>query len=342
MIADGMDSCFYPKEYKSVADISIGRRLSSTFTLLYTTKSCTILETPKNHRSGFVNIIGKPNVGKSTLLNALIGERLSIINSKPQTTRHRILAIDNSPEHQIVFSDTPGFIDDPSYKMQESMNAFVASTFEDADIFMLVMEATHRVPEDHPLLAKLMKVDHPVFLILNKIDLYTDEQIVVDIQYWDQLIKPKEIFPISALKKKGTDKIIPTLLKYLPLGPAYYPKDQLTDRSERFFVSEIIREHCLTQYKQEIPYSVEVIVTRFKNGQSKKGKIIYIDAEIYVDRKTQKSIIIGKQGRAIKALGSAARQDIETFVQSSVHLELHVRVKEGWRNDDNWLKRFGY
>lgn len=222
------------------------------------------------------------------------------------------------------------------------MNAFVSSTFEDADVFILVMEVTQRVPEDHPLLGRLLKADRPLFLILNKIDLYDDALVVADIQYWDQLLSPKEIFPISALKKKGTDKIIPTLLKYLPQGPAYYPKDQLTDRSERFFVSEIIREHCLSLYKQEIPYSVEVIVTRFKHGQSKKGKIIYIDAEIYVDRKSQKSIIIGKQGRAIKALGSNARQDIEKFVQSRVHLELHVKVKEGWRNDDNWLKRFGY
>ncbi len=275
-------------------------------------------------------------------MNALIGERLSVINSKPQTTRHRILAILSEDDHQIVFSDTPGFIDEPHYKMQETMNSYVNSTFEDADIFMVVIEVTQRVPLDHPLLSRLKKVQKPIFLILNKTDLYTDEQIINDIQYWDKELAPKEIFPISALNKKGTDKIVEYLLKYVPEGPVYYPKDQLTDRSERFFVSEIIREKCLTLYQQEIPYSVQVIVTRFKEGESRSGPILYIDAEIYVDRKTQKGIIIGHQGQAIKRLGTDARNDMEEFLQSRVHLDLRVKVKEGWRNDDKELKRFGY
>lgn len=223
------------------------------------------------------------------------------------------------------------------------MNSYVSSTFEDADVFMVVMEVTQRPPLDHPLLTKLKKVKQPIFLILNKTDLYKDEQIIMDIQYWDKQLSPKEIFPISALKKRGTDKVVEYLLKYIPEGPVYYPKDQLTDRSERFFVSEIIREKCLSLYRQEIPYSVEVIVTRFKESQSKKGEdIIYIDAEIYVDRKTQKGIIIGHQGEAIKRLGTEARLDMEDFLQSRVHLDLRVKVKEGWRNNDKELKRFGY
>jgi len=276
-------------------------------------------------------------------MNALIGERLSVINSKPQTTRHRILAILSDPKYQIVFSDTPGFIDEPHYKMQETMNSYVSSTFEDADLFMVVIEVTKRVPLDHPLLARLKKVSQPIFLILNKTDLYTDVQIINDIQYWNKMLSPKEIFPISALNKKGTNKIVEYLLKYIPEGPVYYPKDQLTDRSERFFVSEIVREKCLTLYQQEIPYSVEVIVTRFKESTTNKGDgIIYIDAEIYVDRKTQKAIIIGHQGKAIKQLGTDARKDMEDFLQSKVHLDLRVKVKEGWRNNDKELKRFGY
>ncbi|MBT8218636.1 MAG: GTPase Era [Bacteroidia bacterium] len=297
---------------------------------------------PKNHKSGFVNIIGKPNVGKSTLMNALIGERLSIINRKPQTTRHRILAILSDENFQIVFSDTPGFIDDPAYQMQEEMNKYVKGTFEDADIFMVVIEVGHRIPLDHSLLQKLKLVKVPLFLVLNKTDLYSDKEILSDIQYWSEHLNPVEIFPVSALNKKGTDKIVNLLLQYLPEGPAYYPKDQLTDRSERFFVSEIIREKCLSLYKQELPYSIEIVVTRFKHGTSKKGPIIFIDADIYTDRQTQKSIIIGKHGQAIKRLGSLARKDIEAFLDSRVHLELRVKVKEGWRNNQSSLKRFGY
>jgi len=276
-------------------------------------------------------------------MNALIGERLSVINSKPQTTRHRILAILSEEDHQIVFSDTPGFIDEPSYKMQEQMNSYVSSTFEDADVFIVVIEVNKRVPLDHPLLVRLKNVKQPIFLILNKTDLYTDVQIINDIQYWDKALSPKEIFPISALHKKGTDKIVDYLLKYIPEGPVYYPKDQLTDRSERFFCSEIIREKCLTFYQQEIPYSVEVIITRFKEALTTKGEdIIYIDADIFVDRKTQKAIIIGHQGQAIKQMGTEARKDMQDFLKCKVHLDLRVKVKEGWRNNDKELKRFGY
>ncbi len=295
------------------------------------------------HKSGFVNIIGRPNVGKSTLLNVLMGERMSIITNKPQTTRHRIIGILDDPTYQIVFSDTPGVIEDPSYKMQEMMNSFVKSTFEDGDVMLFVTEVHENYTLDDPILKKLQSIDFPIFLIINKIDLTTPEKILALIRYWNELIPFAETFPISALKKNNTDKIIDVLLNYLPEGPKYYPSDQFTDRSERFFVSEIIREKILLQYEQEIPYSAEVVVQSFREGTDRNGKkIIRIEAEIYVARKTQKSIIIGKQGQAIKGLGIESRKAIETFLESRVHLELFVKVKEKWRDDEKQLKHFGY
>lgn len=295
------------------------------------------------HKSGFVNIIGKPNVGKSTLMNALVGERMSIITNKPQTTRHRIFGIVSDEESQVVFSDTPGFIDDPAYKMQEHMNSFVQSTFEDADMIIFLTEPGEEYADDHPLFNSLKNVKVPVFLVLNKIDLLTDEEILLKIKDWKDRMNFTEIIPISALQKKGTDRLFDVVKRHLPEGPVYYPKDQFTDRPERFFISEIIREKLLEQYHQEIPYSVEVMVESFKETKTKKGEdLVRISAVIFANRQTQKSIIIGKGGSAIKRLGTESRKSMEKFLDSKVFLELFVKVKEGWRDDDRLLKGFGY
>ena len=295
------------------------------------------------HKSGFVNIIGRPNVGKSTLMNALVGERMSIITNKPQTTRHRIIGIVSGEDHQIVFSDTPGVIQNPSYKMQEVMNRFVHSTFEDGDIMLFVTEADAHYEDDDPIILRLQKVEAPLFLVLNKVDLLEDAQILQLLQKWNERLKFAEIIPISALHKKNTDRLLELIIKYLPEGPVYYPKDQLTDRNERFFVSEIIREKILELYKQEVPYSCEVAVSSFKESQTSKGDpIVRISAEIFVARKTQKAIIIGKGGSAIKRLGMEARKSIETFLEQKVFLELHVKIKDNWRDDERQLKQFGY
>jgi GTP-binding protein Era len=295
------------------------------------------------HKSGFVNIIGRPNVGKSTLMNALVGERMSIITHKPQTTRHRIIGIVSEEDYQIVFSDTPGIIEDPAYKMQEAMNSFVKGTFEDADIMIFVTEVDEKYDDDDPILQRFKNIDIPLFLVINKTDLAKPEETLALIKLWNDRIPFTETIPISALKKNNTDTLLKTILKYLPEGPVYYPKDQLTDKSERFFVSEIIREKILLLYKQEIPYSCEVIVTEFKEEQTSKGEdMVRIFANIFVARKTQKSIIIGKNGSAIKKLGIESRKGIETFLQKKVFLDLFVKVKDNWRDDDSWLKRFGY
>ncbi len=295
------------------------------------------------HRSGFVNIIGRPNVGKSTLMNALVGERMSIITSKPQTTRHRIIGIINDEDYQVVFSDTPGIIDAPAYQMQEAMNRFVETTFEDADIMMFVTEAGETYADGDPVLEKLRKVEAPLFLVLNKIDQVSEERVLQLIQEWNQRISFTETIPVSALHKANTDRLLEVILQYLPEGPAYYPKDQLTDRPERFFVSEIIREKILVLYHQEVPYSSEVIVTSFKEDETSKGEpLVRIGADIYVARNTQKAIIIGKGGSAIKQLGIEARKDIEKFLEKKVYLELHVKVKDNWRDDERMLKHFGY
>jgi len=295
------------------------------------------------HKSAFVNIIGRPNVGKSTLMNALVGERMSIITSKPQTTRHRIKGILSGDNFQLVFSDTPGFVEETHYKMHESMNKFVDSTFKDADILLFVIDKYDDYEQDSPLVQKLNRIEVPKILVINKVDLATPEETVKLIDQWKDWVNFKEIIPISALNQLGTEKLLQLILENTPEGPAYYPKDQLTDRSERFFISEIIRENILQQYKQEIPYSCEVVVDSFKVGKtSGEEEITRIEAHIYAMRQSQKPILIGKGGSAIKKLGIESRQDIEKFLDTKVHLELLVKIKDNWRNDERSLKHFGY
>ena len=301
------------------------------------------LQAPEGHRSGYVNIIGRPNVGKSTLMNALVGERMSIITNKPQTTRHRIIGILSGDDFQMIFSDTPGIIDDPKYKMQEAMNKFVATTYQDGDVMLFVTDANENYEDDDPILERMRKIEVPLFLVINKIDTVKDGRVLELIQTWKSRAEFAEIFPISALKRLGTSKLFHTIKTYLPEGPIYYPKDQLTDKSERFFVSEIIREQILEQYHQEIPYSVEVAVESFKEVTTKTGSpLVRISALIFVSRKTQKPIIIGRQGSAIKKLGTEARKRLEKWLEKRVFLELHVKIKDGWRDDENMMKQFGY
>jgi GTP-binding protein Era len=295
------------------------------------------------HKSGFVNIVGKPNVGKSTLMNVLVGERMAIISNKPQTTRHRIIGIVSGDDFQVVFSDTPGFIEAPAYKMQRAMNAFVSEAFEDADLVLIMVDATEVEPANHPFAERLKKLKVPVFLVLNKMDLASKEKLEMVKNAWLAQFAFAEVVEISAKEKRNTDFLFQQILKYLPEGPEYYPKDQLTDRAERFFVSEIVREKILELYHQEIPYSCEVLVESFKETETNDGKpLVRIAATIFVNRKTQKSILIGKNGEAIKQLGSAARKDLEVFLEKKVFLELYVKVKEGWRDNDQLLKGFGY
>lgn len=295
------------------------------------------------HKSGFVNIIGRPNVGKSTLMNALVGERMSIITNKPQTTRHRIIGILSGDDFQLVFSDTPGIIRDPAYKMHEIMNSYVKSTFEDADIMLFVTEMGEKYEDTDPIIQRLQKADIPIFLVLNKIDLATPEQVLQAIKEWNDRIAFKETIPISALHQQNTDQLLKLVKDQLPEGPVYYPKDQLTDRPERFFVSEIIREKILKFYEQEIPYFTEVGITDFKETTTTKGEpLVRINATIFVGRRTHKAIIIGKDGKAIKKLGTEARKSIETFLEQKVFLELFVKIKDNWRDDERTLKHFGY
>jgi GTPase len=295
------------------------------------------------HKSGFVNIIGNPNVGKSTLINALIGDKLSVISSKPQTTRHRILGIWNDDEHQIIFSDSPGIISDPRYTLQQKMNAFAFSSFEDADVILFVTDIYEKYVGDEKVIQLLKKSEATKFLVINKTDLENDNFDKDEATtFWKELIDFKEIFFVSAKEKFGLETVIDSIKKELPEGPEYFPKDQWTDKTERFFASEIIRAKILKLYKQEIPYSCEVHIDQFKEGESKGGSIINISAQIYVERKTQKAIIIGKDGAAIKKLGTEARADLEDFFQSKIFLVTNVSVKEDWRNSDRALKSFGY
>lgn len=295
------------------------------------------------HRSGFVNIIGRPNAGKSTLMNALVGERMSIITAKPQTTRHRIIGLLSGDDFQVVFSDTPGIISDPAYKMQEAMNRAVGSTFEDADIMLFVAGIEETFADDDPIIMQLRQVTVPLFLVLNKMDTSDQKTVLAKMEEWQARLPFQAVFPISALHQQGTEGLLSVIKDALPEGPEYYPKEQLTDRPERFFVSEIIREKIIENYHQEIPYSVEVVVESYKETETTYGKpLIRIGATIYVMRATQKSILIGKNGSAMKILGTAARTALETFLESKVFLELHVKVKENWRDDEQWLRRFGY
>lgn len=294
------------------------------------------------HYSGYVNIIGKPNVGKSTLLNAVVGEKMAIITSKPQTTRHRILGILSEEDYQVVFSDTPGLIHDPGYKMQKAMNDAAFSIFEDADVVLFVIDPYDPYDGTEKVLDKLKHAKVPKFLVINKVDQSTPEQLKEMMALWSERITFDEIHCISALEKIGIDHLVSQIKARLPEGPVYFPKDQISDRSERFFISEIIREKILILYKQEIPYSSEVVVTEFKVGELRGAPFVRIRAEIYVMRDTQKQIIIGRQGSSIKKLGTLARKDIEKFLEKRIHLELFVKVKEKWRDDDRFLKGFGY
>jgi len=289
------------------------------------------------HKAGFVSILGSPNVGKSTLMNALVGENLSIITSKVQTTRHRIMGILNGDDFQLVFSDTPGIIDKPGYKLHKAMMGFVESAMEDADIFLYVTEVNGDTLHDE-ILSKMQKAGSKIIVILNKIDLSNQEVLEDRVDYWKALLPSADIIPVSALHKFNVDTVLKLLVENLPESPAFYPKDELTDKSMRFFVSEIIREKILLNYKKEIPYSTEVTVDEYKETDDR----IDIRATIYVIRETQKMIIIGKNGQAIKRLGIDARKDIEDFVGKHIYLDITVKVSKDWRENESQLKRFGY
>ncbi len=289
------------------------------------------------HKAGFVNIIGNPNVGKSTLMNRLVGEKISIITSKSQTTRHRIKGIVNTEEYQIVFSDTPGVVK-PSYKMQEYMLEFSKSALIDADILLYVTDVVENIEKNLDFIEKVNKSEIPVLLVLNKIDLTTQDKLEALFDKWKSLIPRAEIFPISATENFNVDNLYKRIIELLPEGEPYFPKDELTDLPARFFVNEIIREKILQYYDKEIPYSVEVEVEEFKEDT----KRINIMAVIYVERPSQKGILIGKQGEALKKVGTEARLDIEAFFGKKVFLNLYVKVLKDWRNKDNELKNFGY
>ena len=289
-----------------------------------------------SHKAGFVNIIGNPNVGKSTLMNALVGEKLSITTSKAQTTRHRILGILNDDDYQIVFSDLPGVIT-PHYKLQEKMMKFIDSAMKDADVFLYMVEVGEKKYNEQ-IVEQIKKSGVPVIVIINKIDLSKQDTVEMQIKHWEGIFESSTVIPVSALLNFNTEKVLNTIVDLLPENPPYYPKDELTDKSMRFFISEIIREKILLFYKQEVPYSVEVAVDSYKESED----IIRIAAWIFVTRESQKMIIIGKGGRAIKRVGIEARKDIEEFVGKHVHLELSVKVVKDWRDNERQLKRFGY
>ena len=289
------------------------------------------------HKAGFVNILGSPNVGKSTLMNALVGENLSIITAKVQTTRHRIMGILNGEDFQIVFSDTPGIIDKPGYKLHKAMMSYVESALEDADIFLYVTEVNgDTLHED--ILSRMQKSDSKIIVLLNKIDLSNQQVLEERVEFWKGQLPKAEILPISALHNFNVDTLLRRLVELLPESPPFYPKDELTDKTMRFFVSEIIREKILLNYKKEIPYSTEVVVEEYKESDDR----IDIRATIFVVRETQKMIIIGKGGQAIKRLGMDARKDIESFVDKHIYLDLSVKVAKDWRENEKQLKRFGY
>lgn len=290
-----------------------------------------------NHKAGFVNIIGNPNVGKSTLMNALVGERLSIITSKAQTTRHRILGIVNDENYQIIFSDTPGIIK-PAYELQESMMDFVKSAFSDADILIYMVEIGELALKDEAFFDKIKNAKVPVLLLLNKIDKSTQEEVEEKIKYWKEKVPNASIYAISALEKFNIQAVMDHIIDVLPESPAFYPKDQLTDKPERFFVNETIREKILMHYKKEIPYAVEIETEEFFEEE----KIIKIRSVIMVERETQKGIIIGHKGSALKRIGTEARKDLEKFFEKKIFLELYVKVNKNWRSNENQLKRFGY
>ena len=291
------------------------------------------------HKAGFVNIVGNPNVGKSTLMNQLVGERISIATFKAQTTRHRIMGIVNTPEMQIVFSDTPGVLK-PNYKLQESMLAFSESALQDADVLLYVTDVVENPEKNMEFLEKVQKMDTPIILLINKIDELTggNNQLAAIVERWHSLLPKAEILPISARNKFGVDILLKRIQELLPESPAYFDKDQLTDKPARFFVSEIIREKILLYYDKEIPYSVEVAVERFKEDD----KHIHINAIIYVERDSQKGIIIGHQGVALKKVSTEARKSLEKFFDKPIFLEIFVKVDKDWRSSEKELNHFGY
>ncbi|MFI1744229.1 MULTISPECIES: GTPase Era [Thalassobellus] len=290
-----------------------------------------------SHKAGFVNIIGNPNVGKSTLMNAFIGEKLSIITSKAQTTRHRILGIVNGDDFQVLFSDTPGIIK-PAYELQESMMGFVKSAFEDADILLYMVEIGEQALKDEAFFKKITSSKIPVILLLNKIDKSDQGQLEEQVQLWAEKVPNAEIIPISALEGFQVKEVFDRIIELLPESPAFYPKDQLTDKPERFFINETIREKILLHYKKEIPYAVEIETEEFFEEEN----IIRMRSVIMVERETQKGIIIGHKGSALKRVGVEARKDLEKFFGKQIHLELYVKVNKNWRSNQNQLKRFGY
>ena len=289
------------------------------------------------HKAGFVNIIGNPNVGKSTLMNAFVGEKLSIITSKAQTTRHRILGIVNGEDFQVVLSDTPGIIK-PAYELQESMMGFVKSAFEDADILIYMVEIGEKELKDEAFFNKITNSKIPVLLLLNKIDNSNQKELEEQSEIWQKKVPNAEFFPISSLTGFQVKEVFNRIVELLPESPPFYPKDQLTDKPERFFVNEKIREKILMHYKKEIPYAVEIDTEEFHEDE----KIIRMRSVIMVERETQKGIIIGHKGSALKRVGVEARKDLEKFFGKQVHLELYVKVNKNWRSDQRQLKRFGY
>ena len=290
-----------------------------------------------SHKAGFVNIIGNPNVGKSTLMNAFVGERLSIITSKAQTTRHRILGIVNGDDFQLIFSDTPGIIK-PAYEMQKSMMDFVKSAFEDADVLIYMVEIGEKELKDEAFFDKIIRAKIPVLVLLNKIDKSDQTQLEEQIDLWKEKVPNAEIYAISALENFNVREVFDRIIELLPESPAYYPKDALTDKPERFFVNETIREKILLNYDKEIPYSVEIETEEFLEDE----KIIRIKSVIMVERDTQKGIIIGHKGAALKKVGMQSREDLEKFFGKQIHIELFVKVNKDWRNNQYQLRRFGY
>ncbi|MFN3342913.1 MAG: GTPase Era [Flavobacteriales bacterium] len=289
------------------------------------------------HKAGFVNIIGSPNVGKSTLMNALVGEKVSIINAKAQTTRHRIMGIASGEDFQIVYSDTPGVLK-PAYKLQEGMMSFVNQAFQDADVFLFVTDIHEDKPQVPEVLERLKKQSVPVFVLVNKIDLSDQEKVGSRLDYWKEQVPNAMVFGVSALHKYNLDILFDKILEKLPESPAFFDKEEYTDKSLRFLVSEIIREKILRLYDKEIPYSCEVIVDSFKE----EPEITRVSAVIYVSRDSQKGIIIGHQGKMIKKLGTLARKEMEEMLEKKVFLELFVKVMKNWRDDERHLKNFGY
>jgi GTP-binding protein Era len=287
------------------------------------------------HRAGFVSIVGKPNVGKSSLMNKLVGENLSIITNKAQTTRHRIMGMLNGEDFQIVYSDTPGILE-PKYELQKAMMSYVNVSLEDSDLILLVVELDQKYDEE--TFARLKKVNTPILLLLNKIDLGKGSAVEDKVTYWKAQLPETEIITVSAKTGENLDKVLITIKNMLPEHPAYYPKDEMTDRSERFFASEIIREKIFLNYEQEIPYSTEVSIESFKEEE----KIIRIRAILFVERDSQKGILIGKGGSSLKKVGTEARKDLEAFFDKQVFLETHVKVADNWRKEKDKLKRFGY